>query len=255
MSQELQLTIEQRIQRINETTEQVKTGFMVIASDMAAIAEDPEYLKKDKAGNVKVNRKGEVMFDGPRFYAFMEERTGYTRQHVNRFIDAHTAMGNLIDYVPECKIAPAGAKMQFPEAEWQIRPLATKTLNADPALQAEIWTEVVIEADGAEISEKMVRDKVKEKCGGSKGPEIPQPVFEKSYGNSPLEKEVAKKAMTILKRELSKIYHPDKGGTDEQQQTVNFLIDEFERYLIINPEEFAGLSAYDSPSRRNESNQ
>lgn len=245
MTDELTLTIDQRIQRINETTEAVKRGFMVIASDMSAIAADHEYLKKTKNGNIKTNRQGETMFDGPRFFRDMEERTGYSRTPVIRFLDAHTAIGNLIDYCGDCKIVSADTKMRLPEAEWQIRPLATKTLNSQPELQAEIWLEVIQEAgpDG-DISEKMVRDKVKEKLTPSEPKQTPpSPPVIKTWGNSKAEKKMAAEAMTILKREMSKKYHPDKGGTDDQQKAVNFMLEEFERYFIINPDKFADVIA------------
>ncbi|WP_319526025.1 hypothetical protein [uncultured Desulfosarcina sp.] len=63
------------------------------------------------------------------------------------------------------------------------------------------------------------------------------------YGNSPVEKNVAETALKVLKRELAKKFHPDKGGTDEEQQTVNFLLEEFERFFITDPERFAGIWA------------
>lgn len=63
----------------------------------------------------------------------------------------------------------------------------------------------------------------------------------KEYGCSPIERKVAETGLTILKRHLSMKFHPDKGGTDEEQQTVNFLLEEFERFFITDPERFAGI--------------
>lgn len=95
----------------------------------------------------------------PEFLKLMEERTGYKRATVGQFLRAHHAMNNLIDFCPDKKAAMA----VFPDSERQIRPLATKKLNEDPELQAEIWTEVVEEAGEGPITAKMVKDKVKEK--------------------------------------------------------------------------------------------
>lgn len=130
MAKQITLSIDDRIKRINETTDQLKAGFMVIATEMAAI-------KDQMANEGKTNSV---------FLGFMLEQTGYKRAMVYKFLAAHEAMGNIIDFSTTVE------NFRLPEAEWQIRPLATKKLNADPELQAEIWEAVVRAAGDSEIT-------------------------------------------------------------------------------------------------------
>lgn len=51
-----------------------------------------------------------------------------------------------------------------------------------------------------------------------------EPILLESYGTSVPEKKVAETAMKILKRELAKKFHPDAGGSEAEQQVVNYLI-------------------------------
>jgi hypothetical protein len=69
----------------------------------------------------------------------------------------------------------------------------------------------------------------------------PDPPRIKEYGCSPVERKVADEAVKVLKRHLAKKFHPDAGGSEEEQQTVNFLIEKFEQFFITNPEIFAGI--------------
>ncbi|BBO80223.1 hypothetical protein DSCO28_07890 [Desulfosarcina ovata subsp. sediminis] len=167
-------TIDERIDHINTLTTAVKESFFEIAHQMKVIKDECGLKQKD-------------------YLALMDERTGYKKTSVYQFLRAHETRGNLIDFCSHVRT--------FPEEEGVIRPLATKSLNQDPELQAEIWEAVVASAGDNEITAKMVKDAVKEKTTGDSASTPPPPTDPpklKFWGNSQVEKTMASEAMGNL---------------------------------------------------------
>lgn len=202
---ELQCTIEQRVEHINMLTKAVKQSFFEIALQMKAIKDD---------GGFKNNKA---------YLQFMLEQTGYKSNMVYAFLRSHEAMGNLEDFAQLRKL---------PTHESQIRPLATKKLNEDPELQAEIWTTVVEAAGDGEITAKMVKDAVKAKVN-------PDPPASKKDAPTELfsavEQKIAADFIKLAYRKLSQECHPDhEGGSNEKMQALNKIKTYFQK-LMIDP--------------------
>lgn len=201
MTTEVQHTIDERIDHINLLTQAVKESFFEIARQMKAI--------KEECG---LNQKG--------YLALMEERTGYKKVSVYRFLRAYEAQGNLIDFC-----AHVGT---FPEEEATIRPLATKKLNEDPELQAEIWTEVVEEAGDANITAAMVKAKVKAKTKKPEPPPTnPDDIPEEFRMPKGEKRNALEYILKAAKRAAAKEFHPDTHPEGVAMMVeVNNLLDE-----------------------------
>lgn len=176
------LSIDERINRINVATENVKKGFLIIALEM-------DNIKKGWEGNVNSYLK------------YIEEKTGYKKRAVYYFLNAKIALENL-----EQKCT---AVHKLPDSEGVIRPLATAKLNANPEKQAALW-ERAQEIAGGEPTEKDVKAAIRE----DRLEELADlPVFERkqTHIRTALNPEELACFKTIMKKAMIK-NHPDHGG-------------------------------------------
>lgn len=211
---EVGLTCDERAARINQATEDIKRGFMVIATEMAAIKEQ---LKTERVPGADGRYKGNAGF-----LAFIEERTGYKKTQVYSFLNAKVAVENLNDFS-----AAAEKRLPLPENEWVIRPLAKKELNENPERQARAW-EIAVELGDGNPTEKDVKKAVNLECeeyAKELGIDLnkKKDVTTRAWA---LESMLNDAEAAMLKKILNKaamMYHPDKGGSIEDSQVYNAL--------------------------------
>lgn len=191
------LTIDQRVDVINKTTENIKRGFFTIACEMQAIKDD-------------------MNTDQKTFLAYIEEQTGYKKSQVFKFLRAKIALENL---------CPRGHKI--PDSEYVIRPLAVGYLNDQPELQAEIWNKACEEAgeEGPSAAQvKKVRDAHFEKAETERYEKLREQgtVARKTEIERALTDEEAAMLKSFL-RKMAMEYHPDRGGDHEKMEICNTL--------------------------------